>query len=139
VVVSTPRVRGRDAAAYLLSRLGCVHPFTLSRALLLAELRWFEARGERLTDLRYVAAPGTFYIEGFKEIIEGDECFSKREGDPSKGVEGCIEYRCEPPRLDEEVARLLDEVAEAAKKMDRMRLHNLVLSHPLYDRIVEKG
>ncbi len=97
-----------------------------------------ERRGERLTDLRYIAAPGTFYIEGLKEIIEHDECFSRREGDPSRGVEGCVEYRCEPPSLDEEVAKLLEEVSEAARKMDRMKLHNLVLSHPLYHKIVER-
>ncbi|MEB2836057.1 MAG: hypothetical protein GSR80_000069 [Desulfurococcales archaeon] len=46
--------RSRDVVAYMLQRLGCTHPFRLSRLLALAEMEALERLGRRLTDLRYV-------------------------------------------------------------------------------------
>lgn len=102
-------IRGRDVVAYILYRMGCTHPFTVSRVAALAELSYMSLNGERLSDLVYAAGPGVFYIEGFKEMIDADACFKKHEGDPSVKRRGCIEYTCPPPSLPEEAARLLDE------------------------------
>ncbi len=127
---------GRDAAAYVLAKMGCLHPFTLSRILALADLKSLEERGERLTQgLTYVAGPGVFYIEELHSIIDGDECFVKHEGDPKAGRPGCIEYQCEPPRLSEEEKRILDEAIEQAKKLSMEELNRLVTSHKLYGRL----
>jgi len=131
-------VSGREALAYLLHRMGCSHPFLASRVLALAELRSLEERGERPTDLTYRAGPGVFYIEELKDIIEGDECFQKHEGDPSSGRRGCIEYRCQPPSLPEEARRLLDQAIEEAKALDEMKLNELVVNHPLFKRLAEE-
>jgi len=133
------RLRGRDALAYILSRMGCSHPFVASRVLALAELRSLERRGERLTDLVYRGGPGVFYIEQLKDIIEADGCFAKREGDPSRGRRGCIEYRCSPPQLPPEARRLLDEAIEEASRLDEMRLNELVVNHPLFRRLLGEG
>lgn len=127
--------RGLDALAYVLYRMGCVHPFVASRVLALAELEWMEERGERLTDLDYVSGPGVFYIEGLKEAVERDPCFARREGDPSKGRRGCIEYRCNPPHLPEEARRALDRAVERALGVDEMTLNDMVVKHPLFGRI----
>nr|MEB3825221.1 hypothetical protein [Desulfurococcales archaeon] len=79
----------REVIRYLLWRTGCIHPFRASRILALAELRHLEDRGSRMTSVKYVSGPGTFFIEGLKELVEEDDCISKREGDPEKGVKGC--------------------------------------------------
>ena len=128
-------VYGRDALAYILSRMGCVHPFVASRVLALAELRWLEERGERLTNLTYVSGPGVFYIEEIKDVIESDSCFAKREGDPSTGRRGCIEYRCAPPSLPEDARSVLDEAIEKAKGVDEMDLNSMVIGHPLFAKL----
>ena len=133
------KVDARSAIAYILSKLGCQHPFTFSRILLLAELEALEKTGERLTSLRYVGGPGTFYIEGLKEMIESDPCFKRREGDPSRGIRGCIEYKCEPPQLPSDVRELIDNVIERVKGLSDEQLNKLVLNHPLYRRVVEAG
>jgi hydroxypyruvate isomerase len=133
------RVKGRDALAYILSKTGCKHPFAVSRILLYAELEYVKDRGERLTDLTYVGGPGTFYIEGLKEIIEADSCFEKREGDPSRGVRGCIEYKCQPPELPEEARRYLDRAIEELSDLSDMELNKRVLEHPYYRKVVREG
>ena len=77
-----------------------MHPFRISWILALIDMRYYERRGSKLTGMRYVPGPGTFYIERF----------GMREGDPERGVGGCLEYVCEPPSLDVEVRGLVDEV-----------------------------
>ncbi len=134
------RLSGRDAIAYLLSRLGCVHPFRLSRVLALAELKYMEEAGERLTDLNYVAGPGVFYVEGVKELVEKDSCFYRIEGDPSKRRPGCIGYRCQPPIIaDEKARRLLEEAMERARVLSDEELNTIVVEHPLYKRLTGEG
>ena len=129
-------VRGRDLVAYILWRMGCQHPFVFSRILLLAELEYLKRTGERLTELRYAGGPGTFFIEGLKEMIESDPCFVKHEGDPATGKRGCIEYRCEVPDLPRDVKDLLDEIIDRAKGVNDMELNRMVLEHPLYSKVV---
>lgn len=129
-------VNDRDLVAYVLSRLGCTHPFTISRVAALAELLSLERRGARITDLRYIKGPGVFFIEGLKESIEGDPCFKIREGDPSTGRRGCIEYRCDPPELPREVARLIDDAIARACGLNDYELNNLIMNHPLFERLV---
>jgi hydroxypyruvate isomerase len=133
------RVKGRDAIAYVLSKLGCQHPFVFSRIILYAELEYLKDKGERLTDFTYIGGPGTFYIEGLKEIIEPDDCFEKREGDPSKGIRGCISYRCPPPELPEEAKEYLDKAIEELKGLSDFELNKRVLEHPYYKKLVKQG
>lgn len=128
-------VKGRDALAYVLYKMGCLHPFVASRVLALAELRLMEERGERLTELDYVRGPGVFYIEGVKEMLGDDPCFNKREGDPSKKKRSCLEYRCGLPELPGEARRLLDEAIERAGSVDEMTLNDMVMKHPLYEKL----
>ncbi len=128
----------RSVVAYILSRTGCIHPFRLSRILALAEIRAIEKTGKRLTDLRYEAGPGTFYIVGFKEeIVERDPCFHKREGDPYTGRKGCLEYLCKPPVLPGDVKSLLDEVLSETSGMDDFQLNNLVINNKLFKKLLE--
>jgi len=129
-------VRLSDAVKYILSKKGCVHPFRLSRILALAEIYYYKDKNSRLTDALYVLGPGVFYIEGFKEMIKQDECIEKREGDPSKGLKGCIYLTCkwEKP-LSPEVSKYLDRAIEESDKYDDMGLNNYVISNSIFRRI----
>ena len=124
-----------EIVAYVLHKLGCTHPFKLSRVLALADIESMEKYGRRLTGLRYVPGPGTFYIEGLKEMFESSECFAIHKGNPETGRRGCVEYVCEPPRLGVEERRILDSVIEKYSRMDEMELNRTVVSHPLYRRL----
>ncbi len=122
-----PLAQGRDALAYLLAKLGCTHPFRVSRLLALAEDAALERLGRRLTDLTYVPGPGVFYIEELKAIVESDECFGKREGDPQRRVRGCIYFQCETPKLPEEARLVIDEVIERYASLPDEELNRLAL------------
>jgi len=125
----------RSLLGYMLSRLGCTHPFRLSRLLALAEIEALKRAGKRLTCLRYVEGPGVFYIEGLKELLDED-CFSKREGDPTRGIRGCIEYVCPPPALPGDVKNLIDYVIEGYSKLDDYKLNEQVLKNPLFKHLL---
>ncbi len=60
---------------YIGSKAGCISPFKLSRILGLAEAYYMADHGERLTRLKYVCTLGTFYIEGFEELVK--DCFER--------------------------------------------------------------
>lgn len=127
----------RSILAYVLSRTGCIHPFRLSRILALAEIISLKERDTRLTDLKYRYSIGVFYIEGLKELIESDECFVKHEGDPATRRQGCIEYMCRAPTLDEETNSILDKAIQEASKLDDFVLNKLVIENPLFKKLVE--
>jgi len=127
--------KDRDAVAYVLWRLGCTHPFKLSRLLAMADILSLERRGRRLTGLRYVPGPGTFYIEGLKDMFEHDPCFEPHRGDPETRRRGCVEYKCDPPRLDPEDTALLDHVIDKYGDIDEMELNRLAINHPLFPKI----
>ncbi len=127
----------RKLIAYVLSRGGCMHPFRLSRILALLDIKWFEKTGSTLTGLEYVMGPGTFFIEGIKEMIESDECFEKREGDPTKGIRGCILYRCETPEIPEDIREILDGILEEVEGLDDMELNRRVIENPLFKKIAK--
>ena len=128
-----------DAVKYVLARGGCMHPFRVSRVLALAEIMYRREKGGRLVDAVYVLGPGVFYIEGFKEMVEGDECFEVRKGDPERGVRGCVRYVCgEPPRLPGEAASYLDRALEKARGLSDMELNDLVVNDPVFREIAKR-
>ncbi|MGB9815912.1 MAG: hypothetical protein ACPLVI_08315 [Thermoplasmata archaeon] len=128
-------MKGKDALAYVLYNLGCIHPFILSRIVALAELSYLKENKRRLTDLKYTGMQAAFYIENLNEIIAGDDCFRKREGDPSKRILGCIEYVCEPGNLDED-KKYLDEAMERAYDLTDSELNELVVKDEYYRYLI---
>ncbi len=115
--------------AYLMYKLGCSHPFRISRILLLAEWEAKERLGRRLTDFHYVMEDFGFYVEELKDIIDGfveEGCAEKVE------EEKCIRYLCEAPEIPEEVKELLDEVIERVKDVSDRELNRMVIRDPRY-------
>lgn len=126
----------KEIIAYIVSKTGCIHPFRISRILALAEIRALEEENKRLTSFVYRGFDKVFYIEGIKELVEKDECFRIREGDPERGIRGCIEYICPPPRLPENVEKYLVEAITRAKELDDNELNKVVVEHPLFKKLL---
>jgi len=138
-VVGRPEMEKADigtALKYVLYKMGCIHPFQLSRILALADILALKETGTRATDARYVAGPGVFYIEGIKERFQDDPCIDKIEGDPAAGRRGCIRYVCsEPPEPAYHAKKYLDTAISEAQVMDPKSLNEIIISHPLYKMI----
>lgn len=115
---------------YILWRTGCVHPFRISRILALTELYYMEMHGRMMTSLKYVKGPGVFYIEGLKEMLQNDPCFTINED------RHCIEYVCsEKPSIPEEYEMFFDRVIRETSELSDNELNKRVSSHKLYDRL----
>lgn len=128
-------MNGRDALAYVLYNVGCVHPFILSRIIALAELRYIKEKGKRLTDLKYSGVKAAFYIENLNELVENDRCFKRHEGDPAKKIMGCIEYICDIKSLDESIT-YLDDAIDRAYDMDENELNSAVINDENYQKLI---
>ncbi len=119
----------RDYVAYVMSRLGCVHPFRISRILLLADWLSMERRGKRLTNLTYVREEFGFYIEELTDIVEEmqeQRCVVKRE------EKKCLEYMCGKPDIPEGDREILEEIISEIEDLDDRELNRRVLSDPRY-------
>ena len=123
----------REIISYLLSELGCSHPYHVSRILLLAEWTAEERLGRRLTSLTYHCEPYGFYIEELKPIIQSLEesgCIRRRE------EKKCMEYVCDKPKLPEDVERILREVLEKVRGLNDVELNRLVIHDPRYRKML---
>ncbi|MDK2383900.1 MAG: Panacea domain-containing protein [Candidatus Korarchaeota archaeon] len=121
--------RNREYVAYVMSRLGCVHPFRISRILLLADWLSMERRNKRLTNLTYVKEEFGFYVEeltGIMEELQDEGCVIKRE------ERKCLEYTCSEPEISEEDREILEEVISEVRDLDDRELNRRVLSDPRY-------
>ena len=126
---------------YLFSRSGCIHPYRVSRLLLLAEWRYIEKYGKRLTSLTYKALPFAMYVEELPDIIDKDPCLEKKRLKKPDGSEyGCVSYECpQPPSLDERIKNIVDSVLNETEKLSDQELNKLVIKNPNYRKLLEKG
>jgi hydroxypyruvate isomerase len=118
---------------YIVWRAGCIHPFRISRILVLAGWKALERLGRPPARIPVEGFEAGFYIPGLKEAIEADKCLRINE------EKRCIEYVCEPPSLDEELRSLVDQVVEETRSLGDQELNRLVIRDPRYRRLLEKG
>ncbi len=130
-------MKGKDAIAYVLYNIGCIHPYILSRVLAIAELRYLKEKNKRLTDLIYSGIESAFYIENFNEMIENDKCFKKQEGDPAKKKMGCIEYICQLTEINEDFS-YLDDAIDTIYDLDETDSNEIVIKDPNYKKLILK-
>lgn len=118
-----------DHVSYIMSRLGCAHPFKISRILLLADWLAEERLGRKLTSFTYVKERFGFYIEEIPSIME-----DLRDRGCAVKIEErkCFEYRCEEPGLPKEEKEVLDEVILKVRGLSDVELNKLVISDPRY-------
>lgn len=124
-----------DLVSYILFRVGCEHPFRLSRILLLADWTAEERLGRRFTSgLGYRAMGFGFHVDGLEEVLEELE----KQGRARMNLQrGCVEYLGEPPSLPPQAARILDEVIARTMNLDDLELNALVVRDPRYLKWVE--
>ncbi len=129
--------RDSRLVAYILARLGCSHPFRVSRVLLLADWRAEEVGLGRLTEgLSYVAEPYGFYVEGLQEVLERlkrSGCLRRRE------EEKCLEYACAEPDLTPQEREVLDEVIREISDLSDRELNRLVTGDERYPELTGRG
>ena len=118
-----------EVVSYIMYKLGCSHPFRISRILLLAEWKAKEKLNRRLTDFHYVMEEFGFYIEELKDVV--DELIEK--GCAEKVEEKkCIRYLCEEPKIPEEVKGIIDELLERVRDVSDRELNRMVIRDPRY-------
>ncbi len=131
---SVCREYNNNVIAYIVYKLGCIHPFTLSRILALVEMKWFEEHREWLTSFTYKGFLKVFYVDGLKEFIEQDQCYKRVE----KEDHGCIMYVCKEPTLPRDIRDLIDNVVNEIKGLSAEELNDLVVNHHLYSSLLKK-
>lgn len=128
-------MKAEHLVKYVMSRLGCTHPFRVSRILLLAEYEYREKYGEKLfSDLTFRGESFGFYIEELGPIINELEKRGCIERFPEKK---CMDYKCEEPAISEPVKSIVDSIIERAGELDDRELNKIAISHPLYRKVVK--
>lgn len=126
----------KEIVAYVMWKLGCAHPFRISRLLLLAEYSYRETYGKAFAeDLTYRGAGFGFYIEELPGIIGEYEKSGCVERDKQRR---CLKFTCSPPPLPEAEKKLLDKIIDETRKLEDRQLNQLVLRNPLYSEIVKE-
>ena len=116
----------RDAIAYLLWKHGCIHPYRISRILVLANWKAEEKLGKPITKFSIEGLEAGFVIPEVGEIKEK--------------VKKCFEYTCsEPVNIPREYAEIIDQVYEETKNLDDISLNRLVIRDPRYKELLERG
>ncbi len=118
---------------YIMSRLGCTHPFYISRVLLLAESRALDTLGRRITGLTFRGESYGFYVEELPRMIEkleNEGCAQRHE------EKGCIEYTCSQPSLPEEIRHILDQVIEETSGMEPAELNRAAINDKNYGNLL---
>ncbi len=114
---------------YIGGKTDCITPFKLSRILGLAEAYYMSDHGERLTHLKYVCTLGTFYIEGFEELIK--DCF---ERNPEKH---CLEYKCGEVELPKDISMYVDKAIRELDTEDLDDINRRVLDNQFFKNLCD--
>jgi len=120
----------KGLTAYITKKLGCTHPYRVSRILVL--LNWLsdERLGKMVVPLRIKGFEAAFYVEELKDIFN-DECFKKDESLK------CFTYECNEPELPEDIRGLIDELVERTKSLSNKELNRLVIKDPRYRSLIK--
>lgn len=123
----------KEIIEYILYRQKCVHPFRVSRILLLAEWNYNEKYGEKLSNFKYVAETFAFYVEGLKDILDeliDSGCAVLRQD------KKCIEYLCSRPDIPEKVSSIIDEVIDKTDKLSDRELNRIIINDVRYHKLL---
>ena len=120
----------REIISYIFYKSNCIHPFRVSRILLLAEWKFQEKYGKRLTNIKYIAEPYGFYSDDISVIIKELESTGIiiKKGEKKK----CYEYIGKEIRIPEYIKVILDDIIESTKSLSDTQLNRLVINNPKY-------
>jgi hydroxypyruvate isomerase len=120
------------AVRYIAYKLQCVHPFVVSRVLVLVNWKMIEKTGSPVVKMKVEGFEAGFYIPEFKKYFE-TECFQKDEH------KKCCRYICGEPDLPQEIKKVIDEVIEEVRELDEQELNRRVIGDPRYKKLLEAG
>ena len=129
---------GEKIVRYIFSRLGCVHPFRISRLILLAE--WFyndRYESELSTGFTYVAETFGFYIEELPKIIDKLDklgCIVKVKNEKNK----CFSYKCDTPSLENSISEVVDTVLNRFGSLSDKELNDVVVKDDRYKMFLKR-
>ena len=131
-------MKGVNEALYVLWKAGCLHPFRISRIMMLADWKYEERYGERLTEFKYLGTDFGFYVDGLPELLEDTKCIRRKKFMTPEGEKGCLEYICggEPECEGKDV---LNEVIEGTREMSDVELNRLVIRDPRYRKYLSEA
>ncbi len=122
----------RDAVAYILGRTKCLHPFRISRILVLAN--WLlEEKGLKPVEFSVEGFKAGFYIPELSVLIDRDKCFKRNE------EAKCIEYTCPPPKMSREYIEAIENAISKVVGLDDTEVNRLVIHDPRYSELLRLG
>ena len=129
---------GEKIVRYIFSRLGCVHPFRISRLILLAEWLYNDRYESKLsTGFTYVAKAFGFYVEELPKIVDKLDkfgCIVKVKEKKNK----CFLYKCDVPTLDNSVSEVVDTVLNRFGSLSDKELNNAVVKDDRYKMLLNR-
>jgi len=129
----------RDIVAYLLYKHKCLHPYRISRILVLANWRALEESGEPIVRFSIEGFEAGFTIPEIASIKEAARRGEEKCVRPNE-EEKCLEYVCnEPPKIPRKHAEILEKVMEEVRGLDDASLNRLVIRDPRYKPLLERG
>ncbi len=126
---------------YILKRQNEIHPFRLSRILLLFEMEYTRKYGEKPTDFVYRLQPYTFYIENFTKFIEETPYIEKVKIVDDKGIpiKGFLKLtnRKVNAEIPVEMREMLDRLIDETSKLDDQELNRFIVDSNDYRELYE--
>ena len=127
---------------YILKRQNDIHPFRISRILLLFEIEYSNKFGEKPTNFVYRLQPYTFYIEGFTNFIESIPEIEKIREVDDKGipVRGYLHLKNPEIQVDlpKEMTEILDNILKMTSDWDDQKLNQYVVATEDYQKLYEE-
>ncbi len=126
---------------YILKHQNDIHPFRLSRILLLFEMEYARKYGEKPTNFVYRLQPYTFFIENFTKFIEETPLIEKVKITDDKGIPIKGFLRLTSQEVDDslpvEMREILDRIIEETSKLDDQELNRLIVDSSDYKKLYE--
>ncbi|RLG86175.1 MAG: hypothetical protein DRO18_04755 [Thermoprotei archaeon] len=123
----------RNVVALIVSELGCVHPFRISRFLVLINWKLTELLGYPLLRFHVEGLKAGFYIPELPKVIEDDPCFKRDK------ARGCITFTCSKPLLPSWLHELIKDILRSAEGLSDEELNRLVIRDSRYDELLKRG
>ena len=127
---------GEKIVRYLLSKLGCIHPFRISRLVLLVEWSYKDKYGSNLsTGFTYIAESFGFYVDELPKVMDKLSkvgCVVKDENNK------CFLYKCDVPKLDENISKIVDDVVDKFTSLSDKELNDIIVNDKRYRMLLKR-
>ncbi len=130
----------KQVVYYILKRKNDIHPFRLSRLLLLFEIEYSRRYGDKPLNFVYRLQPAAFYIEDFGSFLDDLEGVEKVKVTDEKGIPVRSYIHLKMPvsvQLPDDIRSLIDRIIEETDSMDDQELNRMVVNSEAYKELYE--